>query len=348
MREKKKFQKFKRGMVLLLAIIGTICIALYAIFRTEINTIMSVKKISEKPAYEMTYHGDYALDKYLNTGVESWNELFDFVNENLGKGVGKYIYGEHECSSFYAITPEGDYILARNLDTTVAIPSIIKTNTKSGYKTIGVTNLNVGGWSDSDPITKLTVISSPYFTFDGMNEYGVAASAMTVPISAKSDVDNSKIMIHDLTVVRVIIDKARSVEEAIELLSKYNIKMEEKYPSHYMIADSEGNSAIVEYIDGIMRVIEKTGNYQISTNFALYNNEKLQGYSSDRYKAFEKVLSQTNGIISVEAALELLEENTVDGEAQWSVVYNLSKKTMAVEFYGDYENTYNYSIEDLQ
>lgn len=342
----KKKVKGYQIIIILLGIICTFCIIFLIVFKNEIKTIMSIKKINKKPAYEINYKGDYALDRYLKIGAGSIDELLDFLNENLGKGVGKYIYGDYGCSSFYAKTPDGDYILARNLDTETAIPSVIRTNTKGGGKTIGVSNLSWVGWNDSNPISKLAVISSPYFTFDGMNEYGVAVSTMSVPIRAESSADDSKITIHDLTVVRTIIDRAKSVEDAIKLLSQYHVKMEDRYPTHYMIADAEGNSVIVEYIDGEMKVIENPENYQIATNFALYNNEELTGYSSERYRAFEKVLSQSNGIISEDSALELLEENIMPGEAQWSVVYNLSKKTMAIEFYGDYENTYNYAIVD--
>lgn len=345
MKNKRKFRRLKIIVAIFLGVIILGCITLYFLFNNEINTLVSIRKINDNPSYKMTYHGNYALDKYLNTGAKNWGEMINFLNENLGKGVGKYIYGKNQCSSFFAKTPDGDYILARNLDTEEAIPSIIKTNPKDFFKTIGVTDLRRGGWNESSILSRLTAISSPYYTYDGMNEYGLAVASLSVPISSSSRVDGSKITIHDITVNRVIIDKAKNVKDAIELLSKLNIKMEETYPSHYMIADSEGNSAVIEYIDGAMKVINKNGNYQIATNFILYDNKELNGYSSNRYLAFDKELSKTNGIISVDDALKLLEENVVAGKAQWSVVYNLSKKTMAVEFNNDYNNTYYFNID---
>jgi penicillin V acylase-like amidase (Ntn superfamily) len=232
------------------------------------------------------------------------------------------------------------------LDTIEAFPAIIKTDTKTGYKTVGIANLSVAGWKENNLLSKSTVISSPYFTFDGMNQYGLAVCALSVPFGSSSAIDSSKTTLHDLTVDRVIMDKTKNVKEAIDLLSQYNVKMEERYPTHYMIADSEGNSAIVEYINGSMKIIENEEDYQIATNFILYDNENLKGYSSERYAEFEKSLSQASGILSMEAALELLEENVVPGEAQWSVVYNLTKRTMAVEFYGDYDKTYYYDINE--
>jgi len=347
MKSTSKLKKLKITVSILFGVIILGCITIYILFYNEINTLLSIRKINNKPAYKMTYHGNYALEEYLNTGAKDWNEVLNFLNENLGRGVGKYIYGKNQCSSFLAKTPDGDYILARNLDTEEAIPSIINTNSMNSYKTIGVTDLRRGGWNESNPISKLTVISSPYYTLDGMNEYGLSVASSSVPVSSGPIKNDSKITIHDTTVNRVIIDKARNVDEAIELLTKFNIKMEETYPSHYMIADSEGNSAVIEYINGDMKVTKKTGNYQIATNFILYDNKELVGYSSDRYMAFDRALSKTNGIISVDDALALLERNVVPGEAQWSVVYNLSKKTMAIEFYNDYNNTYYFSVDDM-
>lgn len=230
------------------------------------------------------------------------------------------------------------------MDTAKTIPFIVSTDSSDGYKTIGLANLLNLGWSEKNIISKLSALSSPYFTFDGMNEYGVAVASLSVPTGSSSKVDDSRVTLYDFAVERITIDKAKTVEEAIKLLSNYNIKMEANYPTQYMIADRNGNCAVIEYIDGDMQVVDKTGSYQIATNMLLYNNENHIGYSADRYRKFEIALSQADGTITVDDALELLEANTTPGEAQWSVVYNLTKKTMYAEFYGDYENTYTYTI----
>lgn len=313
-------------------------------FFNEIRTISSIKKNNDVPVYAMTYRGEYAFDKYLKTGSINYREYTNFMNANLLKGIPKIYHKNFECSTFFARTPEDDFIMARNLDTTETIPLCLKTNTKNGFKTIGMANLVNMGWNNSNLISKLTALSAPYFTFDGMNENGVAVAAMSVPYGSRSDINKNKNTLYDYAVIRLVMDKAKNVKDAIKLLSQYNIKMEETYPSHYMIGDATGNSVVIDYVDGSMKVIEKEGDYQIATNMLSYHNEEHMGYSSDRYKAFETALSETKGIISVEDALKLLEDNTTPGEAQWASVYNLSDKTMSVEFYGDYENTYTYKI----
>jgi penicillin V acylase-like amidase (Ntn superfamily) len=292
----------------------------------------------------MNYRGEYAFNKYLISGSKNYDDYIDFMNANLLKGIPRIYYDNFECSTFFATTPEGDYILARNLDTEIAIPFVLKTNSKNGFRTVGMANLRNSGWNNTNLVSKFTALAAPYYTFDGMNEKGVAIGSLSVPVGSKSDLNDNKITLYDYSVIRLTIEKAQSLKDAIKQLSQYNVKMEDKYPSQYMIADAAGNCAVIDYVDGSMKVVEKEGNYQIATNMLLYNNKNHLGYSSERYKAFEKVLSETNGIISVEDALKLLIEHTVPGDAQWSSVYNLTDKTMSVKFYGDYENTYTYQL----
>ncbi len=344
MKEKRKLRIFRNVVLILFIVILLIVGTIYISFFDEIRTISSIKRINDIPVHEMNYRGDYAFDKYLKTGSLNYYEYTDFMNANLLKGVPKLYYDNFQCSTFFAITPEGDYILARNLDTEIAIPFVLKTNSKNGLRTIGMANLQRLGWNNANLVSKFTALAAPYYTFDGMNEKGVAIGALSVPVGSRSDINDNKVTLYDYSVIRFTIEKAKNVEDAMKQLLKYNVKMEDKYPSQYMIADAAGNCAVINYVDGGMKVVEKEGNYQIATNMLLYNNENHLGYSSERYKAFEKVLSETNGIISVEDALNLLIEQTVPGEEQWSSVYNLTDKTMAVKFYGDYENIYTYKL----
>lgn len=327
------------SLILLLGSILLIC------FYNEIVTINSIKKINNIPVYEMNYKGNHGFDKYIKTGSKNYVEYVDFINMNLLKGIPNYYYKNFECSTFFAKTPDGDYILARNYDTTVSIPFVLKTNSENNGKTIGMADLHRVGWSESNMISKLKALAAPYYTFDGMNEKGVAIGALSVIDGSSSDTNDNNITLYDYAVIRLVMEKAENVEDAIKQLSQYNIKMEDKYPSHYMIADVSGECVVIDFVDGSMQVVVKEGNYQVATNMLSYNNDKHVGYSSDRYKAIEAVLSEKDGIITIEEAFELLEANTTPGQAKWSSVYNLSDNTMHVEFYGDYENTYTFAIK---
>lgn len=332
------------SLALICVLLLSACI-LFIMFHNEILTVSSIKQINSFPVYEMNYHGGYSFDKYLASGSKDYGEYEDFLNSNLLRGLPELFYGGYECSSFLAQTPEGDYILARNYDTTIALPFVLQTNSGVGYRTLGMADLNILGWNNSDLISKLTAISAPYFTFDGMNEHGVAIASLSVVDGSRSDIADGKTTLYNYAVNRLVIDKAKDVGDAIQQLSKYNIKMEDRFPSHYMIADASGHCAVIDYVDGKMQVVEMEGDYQLATNMLNYQNDQHRGYSSDRYRRFDKALSEKAGVISIDEAFELLEDNTTPGEAQWSCIYNLTDQTMSVEFYGDYDNTYTFRIK---
>lgn len=325
--------------------IGTMVILAYAMFRNEIQTLISLKLLDDTKAYELNYFGSYELDAYLEEDIESWGDVLDFINENLGNGVGKYIYKKTGCSSFFARTPEGDFLLARNLDTDIAIPCVIRTDTEDGYSSLGVTNLMRGGFDENVLLTKLTVISSPYYTLDGINEYGLAIASASVPYGKDKRQFIGEKAIHDLTVNRVILDKAKSVEEALEILEKYYIVMEDKYPSHYMIGDAGGQCVIVEFNDGNMEILEMEGNYFVMTNFVINTMPENSVQLCDRYTNYNNTLKQYQDGISETQAMALLKENVIKGQAQWSVVYNLTRKTVKVSF-GNELDCFIYNLDD--
>jgi len=325
----------------------TIPLLLIAIFlKDNIRTIFSIEKISDAPAYQMSYYGDYALEKYMKHGAANGEEFQAFLTNNLAKGAGKLFSGEHGCSAFFGVTPDGDFILARNFDTSIGEGCILKTDDTEGSKILAMSNI---GWimnKSKDELTftdKLKTIASPYMVTDGINEYGLTVALFTAS-GSQSIVDKSKITLYDNSVPIVLLNKAKTVDEAISLLSKYNVSLS-NYPSQYMVCDASGNSAVIEFVNGDMQVVRKDGNYQICSNFILYNNPSLDGFGSDRYKNYDDVLAQTKGVLSISDALKLLQKNTIPGDEQWSVVYNLTDKTISATFYGNYDKVYEYSFK---
>lgn len=350
---KKKMSVKKKIIILIFAVILPLAILLTAFFsRNLIRTVASVKKISNAPAYQMNYYGSYELDKYLQHGVSNADEYRSFLSTTLAGGACTFFGGAHGCSAFFAKTPDGDLILARNLDTTVGKGCVLKTDGTDGSKVLAMSNLEWIWYNENEPYepkdeltfsNKLMSIASPYAVTDGMNEYGLTVSLFSAD-GSHSTIDENKTNLLDYSIPIVLLNKAKTVDEAIEVLSKYNVVMSE-YPEHFMVSDASGDSAIIEYVNGKMQVTRINGNYQICTNFIIYNNPKLEGFGNDRYKNYDDALSKTNGVISTDDALKLLQKNTIPGDEQWSVVYNLTDKTMSATFYKDYDHVYTYSFD---
>ena len=337
---------WKKIILIFMIIILLTAILLIAIFFKNIVTISSIKKVSDAPAYQMTYHGDYALDEYMKQGAANSDELRAFLVNNIAQGAVKLFAGEHGCSAFFGTTPDGDFIMARDFDSPMGEGCILKTDDTEGSKILGISNV---AWlldktKDNMTLTdKLIMTAVPYLVTDGMNEYGLSVALFTAD-GSQSTIDNEKISLYDHTIPIVLLNKAKNVNEAVSLLSKYNVSMD-AYPSHYLVCDASGNSAIIEFVNGEMQVLRKDTKYQICSNFIIYNNPMLNGKGKDRYKNYDTVLSKTNGVISVDDALKLLQKNIIPGNGLWSVVYNLTDKTISATFYGDYDKVYEYSFK---
>ena len=146
-----------------------------------------------------------------------------------------------------------------------------------------------------------------------------------------------------MTLPRLLLSKAKSVEEAIHYTEKYNF-FYDVAPLHYMVADASGHSAVIEFVDGKMVVTRAENKYQVVTNFTLFDNPSKTGFGKDRYENILNALEKQEGIISEEEALELLKSNVIPGDEQWSAVYNLTKKTLSVTFLGDDENVHRFQL----
>lgn len=176
-----------------------------------------------------------------------------------------------------------------------------------------------------------------------MNEKGVAIALLAVP-EADPPYDSNKITLNTTTAIRLVLDNAATVEEAVELLRNYNIYFSGDVECHYLIADASGHSVIVEFYDDELQVVEAETDYQIATNFIAYNGLNIgEGFTEfERYHAVEKELLDNNNILNENDAIALLAKVGVqDGEVdklQWSVVYNLTTGDVRLFIHRDTSN----------
>ena len=188
-------------------------------------------------------------------------------------------------------------------------------------------------------------LATAYSPSDGINEYGFAVAILT-DADAAYPRQKDKITLFDMTMPRLLLSKARSVEEAIYYTEKYNL-FYDVAPLHYIVADASGHSAVIEFVEGKMVVTKSENKYQVVTNFPLYGNPAKKGFGKDRYENLQNTLEKQRGIISEEDALELLKSNVIPGDEQWSAVYNLTKKTLSVTFSGEYEHVHRFKMNDF-
>lgn len=311
------------------------------------NISIEIEKISNCPFYSMNYYGDDCFDEYLLRGAQSLEDYCVFIETalilNRENPTGHNNFG---CGAFVAQNANSDILFGRNMDCECAIPMLLRLNDNSSYRFLSLVNMAFLDWDestyDSLEIDSKLTLATAYSPSDGINEYGFAVAILT-DADAIYPKQNDKKTLFDMTLPRLLLSKAKSVEEAIHYTEKYNY-FYDVAPLHYMVADASGHSAVIEFVDGKMVVTRAENKYQAVTNFTLFDNPTKTGFGKDRYDNILNVLEKQGGIISEEDALELLKSNVIPGDEQWSAVYNLTQKTLSVTFSGDYKNIHRFKL----
>ena len=314
------------------------------------NIRIEIEKIGSHPFYSMNYYGDDCFEEYLLRGAHSLEDYCAFIDTALIQNRDQLICHNHfGCGAFVAQNADGDILFARNMDCECAIPMLLRLNDTSSYRFLSLVNMAFLDWDestyDSLEIDRKLTLAAAYSPSDGINEYGFAVAILT-DVDATYPQQDEKITLFDMTLPRLLLNKAKSVEEAIHYTEKYNY-FYDVAPLHYMVADASGNSAVIEFVDGRMVVTKAENKYQIVTNFTLFDNPEKTGFGKERYESILNTLKKQEGVISEEDALELLQHNVIPGDEQWSAVYNLTKKTLSVTFSGEYEHVHRFKMNDF-
>ena len=354
-------KKFKVIGLSIASLVLALSIGVGSLFFGEIRTLMSFKELNDQPFYEMTYYADYGLDEFLESGAATDDELVSFVTKKILKGVSFEVNPDGACSTFIATTPEEDDLFGRNFDYVPSVGLIVRTAPKDGYESISVVNLNHLGLSaenmpTNNLLNRIITLAAPYAPLDGMNEKGLAIGVLVITEGVVHQ-DTGKVPITTTSAIRMVLDKAATVDEAIALLKQYDMNSSGETGYHFQIADANGDTAIVEYINNEMHVLTKEEGYTAATNFVLYNDLNL-GYGQDRYAKIKETQEATNGIMTEEEALDLLlnvpaqgvrevegSSEGIPSDTQWSCVYNLDDLTLQICTSRDRSRIYNYSLK---
>ena len=312
-----------------------IIIAALVLFRNELRSLMSLEKVDRYGMYQMTYYGDYGFDEFLEVGARNDADIEAFVTKRLLKGlpINLGVTGDG-CTAFVVKNESGDILFGRNFDFLYAPSLQLYTAPNNGYASVSTVNLAFAGYSgdnlpDGSFFNTFLTLAAPFLPFDGMNEKGLAIALLAVP-KAEVPYNPDKITLNTTTAIRLVLDKAATVEEAIELLKQYNIYFSGGIECHYLIADASGHSVIVEYVNQELCVVESETEYQIASNFIAYNGLNIgEGFTEfERYDRVQNAIEENNGILEVSGAIQLLADVGVfDGDIdklQWSVLYNLT------------------------
>jgi choloylglycine hydrolase len=165
---------------------------------------------------------------------------------------------------------------------------------------------------------------------------------------AEPPLDPNRLTISSLEAIRLMLDFAKDVDESVALLGQYNIDFIGGPPLHYLIADSLGDSVIVEFIGGEMVLIENEQPWQVSTNF-LISIEEPRGSNSScwRYNTAFDVLQETRGNITDGEGMDILgsvaQSNTI-----WSILYNRSTGKISISVGRNFKDVHEFKLENFE
>lgn len=337
----------------LLALVLVLVIAVASLFGNEIASICSRKQMDDKMLYTMTYKGDYGFDDFLKEGgAASDGEVVSFVVDQLLHGIPlEFELPDLGCSTIFTENSEGGYLFGRNFDMYASPGVLLYTTPENGYRSFSMVNLAYIGYSPENLpdglLDSVTTLAGPYCPLDGMNEKGLCVGVLLIPTDCTNQ-DNNLPDITTTTAIRMLLDKAATVDEALELLSQYDMHSSAGSCYHFQIADATGRAVVVEYIEDEMSVVENP----YATNFLLTEGDWYNfGKGQDRYEILENSYKEANGVMSVEEMMEVLKNASQDSsktgkdsETQWSCVYDMKNLTVTICYNLDYENTYTFSL----
>jgi len=283
-------------------------------------------KVDDYPLYVLHYNGDYGFSEYLATGEIPLTEGFHRPG----------------CTVFTA--SGGETLMGRNFDFPSNPALLLYTDPPDGYASVSMVDLGYFGYSlDSLPQEGDLdgLLAAPYLPFDGMNEKGLTVGMAAIP-EALAPFSEGKTTIGEIQVIRLLLDYAESVDEALTLLKEYNVEMTTP-PIHYMIADRSGESVVVECIRGEMHVIREEKQYQVMTNFIIHGSPTGQDAPCWRYRAVHRGLEGSSGALSAGEAMDLLSEAS-QSSTIWSIVYEASTGEIHVAMGCSYERVHTFSL----
>lgn len=343
--------------------------------------------------YEMNYTADYKLDEALQANISSTAGLLGFVQQHLYDSIPQTASASKVsftpgCSAF--AVPEatsGDFLMGRNYDfchtTTVNgvkqyVPIsafVVHTAPKGGKKSISfVDGLNFGykqgAYTDGKSDLSL-LIGLPYAALDGINEDGFAISVLSLNEAPAMQADATKKNISTTVAIRMLLDRASTVKQAVEMLRQYNMRMkntDDKHNYHFFMADATGDYAIVEYTRNPKDTLEKyptrmevlTGNdtlrcvtnFYVSSTMVGTNDGWGSNHGKKRYFDMRDNLLANKYTLSSSAAMSLLKlvsqeanEDDPTSFTQWSEVFNLTEKSLRLSILREYGKSYNFKVE---
>jgi len=312
------------------------------------------------------FRGDDGVEALLEAGgFDNDADTYKFILNRMGYNITNVFNNSKGmgCSAFQTPNEAGDgYYFGRNFDWINDCEKLIMINhPDNGYSSISTVNTEFINWVNDNisfekvmeiaenqpelleslikPLPEdLIRLTSLYIPVDGVNEKGLSISVNMVPGEAFNQNKEEGLM--NLTTGsanRVLLNKAATVDEAVEILKNSNLHATLGINIHYLIADATGKVVTVEYINNEMNVVDT----KIITNF--YVTGSTDDDKDPRYTAIEDKMTEIPNM-TIEDVRDSLNAANQDYLTQWSVIYD-QKNIEATYFFNlNFEKGYHVKL----
>ena len=340
------------AIALLLAVLAA---GAWSMFGNLITAANSIEKL-EDGLYAMEYRGDYGFDEFLvQGGAASDGEVASYLVSFLSRGFYKMESDvqtdQFGCSTICTRDENGTVFFGRNYDWAQCRGMIVHTVPEVGYESVSTCCLDFLGFGegytpDGSMMDRMQSLAAIYVPMDGMNEKGLMVADLMAGDHEDTHQQTEKADLTTTTAIRLLLDRAANVDEAVALLEQHDMNSSIGSAHHFSIADASGKSVVVEYVDGKMLVKET----KVVTNHYLADSEK-QGIGSEQSHLRFDTLSAHTGPADAEGVRELLESVAQKNYPQtegsyektmWSIVY--CPRGLCAEFYFAENYAHSYTL----
>lgn len=341
----------KKGKIVLFTILGILLVMLvvfflgfWNLFGDEIKAIGTIKEIDDG-LYYMEYEGDYGFDEYIRQGGSSSDsEMAEYIISFLSKGFYKTEV-ETKPNDYGCTAVTDGTFMGRNFDWDYGDAMIVRAKPENGYESISTVCLEFlgfeEGWKPEGMMNKFMALAGVYVPLDGMNEMGLCIADLIVAYSPETHQNTDKTDVTTVGGIRLVLDKAATVDEALEILKNVDMNSSIGTNHHYAISDSSGRCVAVEWVDGVMYVTETP----ILTNHIVAEGLGENTGKDESWKRFGMLEGEIkNNLESLEAMRDIMAKASYENETLWSIVYNKEDKVLDFYWKRDYSQPIEFQI----
>ncbi len=252
--------------VALVLILAVVALGAWHKFGAFVVAARSIHKLRDG-LYVMEYRGDYGFDDFLAQGGAADDSavadyLIGFLSGGFYKKADNEIKpGDFGCTTVCVKDQNGAVYFGRNFDWEKGRAMIVHTVPEDGYESLSTCDLDFLGFGDDytpdgSMQERIQTLAAIYVPLDGMNEKGLIVADLMAGDDEETHQKTDKPDLTTTTAIRLLLDRAANVDEAIELLKQYDMNSSIGAAHHFAIADKSGKSVVVEYVNGEMLVTE--------------------------------------------------------------------------------------------